>query len=110
MLSIFDKIIKKLLNTINSNETFNKLWRNNLKSLLKMTKFPEHRMSVLRLVKRSCIFTAWFNRKSSESKLFTKYSDFIGEFFSFRHSSITPSVRIMTNCETFLKELLAIPF
>lgn len=78
MLSIFDKIVKKLLTTMNSNETFNRLWRNNLKSLLKMTKFPEHRMSVLRLVKKSCIFTAWFNRKSSESKLFTKYSEFIG--------------------------------
>lgn len=110
MLAVFDKITAKLLVTLNSHQLVSDLWRANLKSILAVTKFPEHRLSVQKLVKRSFLFTAWFNSKSPESRVFSKHSSFLGELFAFRHSKITPSVKTMAHCEDFLKELLAIPF
>jgi hypothetical protein len=99
MLAIFDKITAKLLATLNSHPLICRLWSEHLKSILAVTKFPEHRLSVQKLIKRSCIFTAWFNHKSPESKIFSKHSDFLGELLAFRHSKITPSVKTMGHCE-----------
>jgi len=62
MLSLFDKIIAKFLQSLNSHDLLNALWHNNLTSLLSMTKFPEHRLSIMKLVKKSLIFTAWQNK------------------------------------------------
>jgi hypothetical protein len=64
MLTVFDKITVKLLETLNSHQLVSELWHANLKSILAVTKFPEHRLSVQKLIKRSCLFTAWFNHKS----------------------------------------------
>lgn len=64
MLSIFDKIVGKLLGTLSNHTIVGKLWQCHLKSILAVTKFPTHRLSVQKLVTRSCLFTAWHNRSS----------------------------------------------
>jgi hypothetical protein len=103
MLAVFDRITAKLLATLNSHPLVCQLWQAHLKSILAVTKFPEHRLSVQKLVKRSCLFTAWFNRNSPQSRIFSKHAGFLGDFLAFRHSKFTPSVKTMTHCEEFLR-------
>ena len=103
MVSLFDKIVQLFLNTLRDHNLLNRLWQKNLKDILFITKYPEHRLSIFRLIKRSCIFTAWQNKKYLESKIFVKHSLFLGEFFSFKNSGITPSINMMGHCESFLK-------
>ena len=78
MASLFDKIVLLFLNTLRDHNLLNKLWQANLKNILFITKYPEHRLSILKLIKRSCIFTAWQNKKYVESKIFVKHSLFLG--------------------------------
>jgi len=78
MLSFFDKIVKKLLFSLNTHSLICNLWQHNLKSILTVTKYPEHRLSIQKLIKKSCRFSAWFNNECIESKIFSKHADFLG--------------------------------
>jgi hypothetical protein len=78
MLAFFDKIVNKLLDSLNKHSLICSLWQHNLKSILTVTKYPEHRISIQKLIKKSCRFSAWYNQKCTESKLFSKHSDFLG--------------------------------
>lgn len=98
MVKLFDRIVHHFLFSFNDHELLNTLWHKHMKSILGITCHPEHRHSIMKLVKKSCLFTAWHNRKYKESKIFLRHCEFLGDFFSFRNSGITPSVKIMTHC------------
>jgi hypothetical protein len=78
MLFLFEKVASIFLLSLKDHNAICHLWYNNLKQILAISKFPEHRLSIQKLVKISCIVTAWENRKSPESKIFSKYSVFLG--------------------------------
>lgn len=47
---------------------------------------------------------------TTDERLFLKYSTFFADFFSIRHSKITPSIKLMEKCSNFLKAFLSIDF
>jgi hypothetical protein len=50
------------------------------------------------------------NIKLQDMTMFLKYASFFGEFFSIRHSKITPSLSLMEKSSGFLKTLLTVDF
>ena len=92
MLEYFNKITELVLENIGNESFLKDIWKQNFNGLINITKFPEHRLNIYKLIKRSCERTSWNNRKHTESKIFYKYSKFFAEFFSIRNSGLTPSI------------------
>jgi len=63
MVRLFDLTVAHFLNNVNSHEIITQLWKKLMKKLLTITMHAEHRLGVLKLVKNSCLYAAWFNQK-----------------------------------------------
>ena len=74
MVRLFDLISDSFLNNFNDHALLTSLWKNLMKKILGVTNHPEHRLSVLKLVKKSCLYTAYRSQGEKESTIFLRHA------------------------------------
>lgn len=118
MIRYFTKFVGFFIVNLSNDSFLFNLWNLHFASFINITKYAETRVPIYGLVRKS-IERAYINMvksakangfNPSEPRIFLKFSSFLGEFFSIRHSTITPSLSLMEKCSGFLKALMTIDF
>lgn len=121
MVFYFTNYINLCIANLKDEQFLYQLWMEHFSEIINITQYAETRVPIYRLVRltieRTMVNINLYKKtnkvnyqSTKDERIFTKYAQFFADFFSIRHSRITPSISLMEKCSNFLKTFLNIDF